>query len=689
MFAWRDNFIGYSDAAPTPTDPYWTSVSFLQNFEQDIPPSAYDLSTNNFQPMVTGVARPSTRTPFSTGGSYKFDGTTASQIIIPQSTGFSFGSGNFTVECWVYITAFPANNLDFVAVATNQTSAGQASTRLVSTNTGAVYFLCNNSTGTGWINTSTTAAGTLTVNNWFHLAGVRNGTNFTLYVNGVSRLSYTSSSVVGYRTDGNTTNIGNLPVGTGFTGANNSWVTNVRVVKGTAVYTAAFTPPTSPLTAISGTELLLTFPNQNQSNFSVPVDSSFNSYPVTNLSVVATTSRCPFSGFVGSFDFTDPSTYLDAATQTLFNYSTLDFTVEGWFQLTQTGVLQYLIDQRNGGTSTSFSPTIYVDSSNKLVYFSNGAARITGLTSLTTGVWYHVAACRASNTTRLFLNGVQQSTNYSDANTYVQTRVTIGSNGATIGNYFGGYASNVRLTRGTALYTTTFTPSTTPLTVSSSTSLFLDGTTLGLYDISSFYEKITTPNFTGSLSSATGGTAATTLVSPVRYKWGTQSVYFQRQSTTIGGFQTVYNTTALTLGTGDFTIELWFYTNSTSAQGIICKGGAASTGWILQLNGSNQLLWISGSTTLKSSTTVLAANTWNYVAITRSGTTGYMFLNGTLEGATYTDNSDYNQTNNMLIGSNRSFQSGFVGYMDDIRITKGVCRYTASFSPPSEAFPTS
>jgi len=688
MFAWRDNFISYNGpSGPTPTDPYWTSVSFLQNFEQDTPVSAYDLSTNNFQPLVTGTARPSTLTPFSSGGSYRIEGTTASQIIIPQNSAFNAASNNFTLELWVYVPSFAAGLVEMAAIATNQTSSGQATARIVATSTGAVYFLCNNASN-GWINTSTTAAGTLVVNTWYHLAGVRNGSNFTLYVNGVSRLSYTYAGVVGYLSAGNATHIGNLPVGTGFTNASNCFITNVRFVNGTAVYTAAFTPPTTPLTAITNTQLLLTFPNQNQSNFSVPADSSFNAYPVVNLSTVATTARCPFSGYVGSFDFTVTTNYLNAATQTLFNYSTLDFTVEGWFRLTQTGVVQYLIDQRNAGAATAITPTIYVDASNNLIYYSNGAVRITGATAMTTGVWYHVAVSRASNTTRLFLNGTQEGSNYSDANTYVQTRVTIGSNGATIGNYFTGYASNVRLTRGTAYYTTTFTPSTTPLTVTSNTSLFLDGTTLGLYDISSFYERITTPNYSGSLSTSTGGTASTSVVSPVQYKWGTQSVYFQRQSTTQSGFQTVYDATALTLGTGDYTIELWFYTTTTVAQSIICKG-TSSAGWILQLNGSNQLQWVSGVTTLKSSTTVLSANTWNYVAITRSGTTGYMFINGTLEGATYTDNTNYNQTNSMFIGCNRTNQAGFVGYMDDIRVTKGVCRYTASFSPPTEAFPTS
>jgi hypothetical protein len=65
-----------------------------------------------------------------------------------------------------------------------------------------------------------------------------------------------------------------------------------------------------------------------------------------------------------------------------------------------------------------------------------------------------------------------------------------------------------------------------------------------------------------------------------------------------------------------------------------------------------------------------------------------MFINGTQEGSTFTDSTNFNQTNNLLVGSD-GVNTTLQGYMDEVRLTKGVARYTASFSAPSSAFPTS
>jgi hypothetical protein len=146
----------------------------------------------------------------------------------------------------------------------------------------------------------------------------------------------------------------------------------------------------------------------------------------------------------------------------------------------------------------------------------------------------------------------------------------------------------------------------------------------------------------------------------------------------------------LTFGTSDFTIELWVYRNvSGVAHSLLCKGATTPTGWLLQINSSNQLVWTSAGTALKTSTTTIAATTWTFVTISRTGTTGYMFINGTLEGSSFTDNTNYNQTSNMYIGVDRSVLNGLNGYLDDVRITTGVCRYTATFAAPTSTFPTS
>jgi hypothetical protein len=676
MFAAVGGFRYYDIAGG---DPYWNNVSLLENFEYPSV-SAVDLSSNNFQMMITGNARPSTRSPFSAGngGSYKFDTSTASQIIFPTSTVYNAGSNNFTAECWAYIPAFPGNNTELIAIATNSATVAQATCRIVVTSGGAVYFLCNNATNS-WINTSTTAGGTIIAGLWYHYAAVRNGSNFTLYINGVSKLTYTYSGVVGYLTS-STTHLGNLPVGTGFTGASNCYITNARWVNGTAVYTSAFTPPTTPLTAIANTQMLVTFAQTGYQNNTTFVDYSINSFVPTLTNTPKYSGLSPFTNaYPGSMKFYGTS-YVTIATNAAFTYGTNDFTIETWVYFTSIGTTQYIIDQRNSGTANAVIPTLYLNSGGNLRYFVSNSDRILGAATLTTDTWYHVAVCRSGTSTKLFLNGTQDGSTYTDTSNYAASRVVIGSQGDTASNYLNGYMSSVRLTKGVALYTTTFTPSTVPLTASSSTSLLMNGIG-GFNDLSKYGQPITNPSFSGSLTS---NVAQSNSISTVQKKWGTQSSFYS-----LNGYHTVSDATSLRFGTGDFTVEGWVYRNASGvAHSIICKG-TSTTGWALTINASNQLVWTSTTTNLKTSTTTIPATTWTYFAITRSGTTGYMFINGTQEGSSYTDNTNYNQADNMLIGVDRLSSNGLTGYLDDIRITTGVCRYTASFTAPTTTFPTS
>ncbi len=92
---------------------------------------------------------------------------------------------------------------------------------------------------------------------------------------------------------------------------------------------------------------------------------------------------------------------------------------------------------------------------------------------------------------------------------------------------------------------------------------------------------------------------------------------------------------------------------------------------------------IHGAGPLVSSTTNTAASTWYHVAVTRSGTSLRMFINGILESSA-TNSSDL-----VASGLNLGLISTpylMNGYIDDFRITKGVARYTANFTPPTGTF---
>jgi hypothetical protein len=684
MFAWRDNYISYNGASG---DPYWNNVSFLQNYEYPSV-SAVDTSTNNFVPALAGTARPSSFSPFSAGngGSYRLDGTTATQFMFPNSTDYNAGTNNFTIECWVYLPAALSATTELFNIGSTQASAGQATCRLALTTARACYFLCNNAAGTGWINTGTSSVA-VAIGAWTHIAGVRNGSNFTLYINGVSRLTYTSAVSVGYLGDSCASRLGNTPSGTTFTGATNIFITNARFVNGTAVYTAGFTPSTSPLTAITNTKILVTCQNEGASLNSVFTDYSVNAATVTPSGTPTFSGLSPFTNsYPGSINLVRASTqYLTVATNAAFTYATGDFTIETWVKFTSVSITQYIIDQRNSGTATAIIPTIYVDSATNTVrYYVNGADVITGTTAVTTGTWYHVAISKSSGSTKLFINGTQEGSTYTDSNNYAASRVSIGSDGSNSGtSLLNGQITNVRLSKGFAYYTSNFTPSTTPLSSNATyTSLLLPAN--GFSDLSTNGQLVTTPSYPGTVTISTTPFMQTSVITKSNYKFGTQSSYYS-----LNGYQTIVDNTSLRLGTGDFTIEAWVYRlQSGVAHSIICKG-ATTTGWILQINSSNQLIWTSGTTVLKTSTTTISSGVWTYVTITRSGTTGYMFIDGTQEGSTYTDNTNYNQTTNMFIGCNRANTSGLYGYLDDVRITKDVARYTASFTAPTSQLPTS
>jgi len=157
-----------------------------------------------------------------------------------------------------------------------------------------------------------------------------------------------------------------------------------------------------------------------------------------------------------------------------------------------------------------------------------------------------------------------------------------------------------------------------------------------------------------------------------------------------GDWLTAIDNPQLQLGAGDFTIEGWFYlTANGTAYGIVSKG-AASTGWSVNVTSGNRIQFSYTAANLTGATTTLAATTWYYFAVVRSGSaTGNLkiYINGALEatsGGAVTDN--FNQTSILYVGASRTGTTPLNGYLEDIRITRGVARtITAS---PTAAFPT-
>jgi len=146
--------------------------------------------------------------------------------------------------------------------------------------------------------------------------------------------------------------------------------------------------------------------------------------------------------------------------------------------------------------------------------------------------------------------------------------------------------------------------------------------------------------------------------------------------------------------TGDFTLEAWIYDTSTDGYPTFCWN-SASTGVYVYLgnnatSGSNKVvrMWSNNSVTVFS--TELPQSQWYHFALVRSGTSVKVYINGTADATVRTDSGTFlfGDTSTLEIGS-QSTTYPFNGYMDDIRMTKGVARYTSNFTPPTSAHLTS
>jgi hypothetical protein len=147
-------------------------------------------------------------------------------------------------------------------------------------------------------------------------------------------------------------------------------------------------------------------------------------------------------------------------------------------------------------------------------------------------------------------------------------------------------------------------------------------------------------------------------------------------------------------GTGAFTVEAWIYLISKVQNvAVVMATGTTSftTGsYYFVVDGSNKLQFGGSGVSALQSASTISTGQWYHVAASRSGTTTRIFIDGTLEDTEASDTTSYNySTNGLLIGRNGwdgTGTQGFHGYIDEVRLTKGVARYTATFSAPTAPF---
>ena len=182
-------------------------------------------------------------------------------------------------------------------------------------------------------------------------------------------------------------------------------------------------------------------------------------------------------------------------------------------------------------------------------------------------------------------------------------------------------------------------------------------------------------------------------ISTAQSKFGGSSIAFDGT----GDYLSIPDDDAFDLGTGNFTIEGWVNYSSTGLfTTVLSKGwptGSAGGAFVVTLNAGNLLFFAesgSDSWDIALNRVIVAGlqlSTWYHIAITRSGNTFRTFNNGVVVETWTNSLGLMNNSDIVSVGATKTGSNGMNGYIDDLRITKGVARYTANFTPPTAPFP--
>lgn len=421
-----------------------------------------------------------------------FDGS-GDYLSIPNNTAVNLASGNFTIECWIYPERLGGSS-QTIFDKDGRSSVSYSSYIMYMGSTGGIRVELGNGTGTSTVPTIYGVGSPLvSPNTWTHIALVKNTGMIQLYFNGILGSNAAQGTTI---IDGGQP----LLIGDSLGGSVEwkGYISNFRMVKGVAVYTGNFTPPSAPL-LISGNSTIYasvanvntTFASANTSLLTLQdaniFDRSSNAFAITSFGNVQPTIQNPFGEtlvsnveynptiYSGSAYFDGSGDYLDIGSNAAFGFGTGNFTIEFWMYLIAapgSSSKYTLIDFRPNGSDPKH--TVYVNNSAGTLYlgFYNGTSDITSSSQpITVNNWVHCVWTKESGTRKIFVNGIQ-AYSAADSIDYLSAR-TFRLGGSIVPNeYLFGHISDLRIVKGTALYTSNFVPpqrsSTIPLPIYSS-----------------------------------------------------------------------------------------------------------------------------------------------------------------------------------------------------------------------------
>jgi len=624
-----------------------------------------DASSNQFLITRNGNATQGTFSPFSqTGWSNYFSGN---QSIYASNAAFAVGTGNFTVELFYNPTAWSGTTQRIFVI-------GVAGTDALTIQRGSGSNVVEINISASGVTNVINYTWNLNIGQWYHIALVRSGTGTNqtvLYIDGISVATGTSTASI----SATQLSVGGINWVANY--GTQGYISNVRF----SSIARTITVPTAPYTSDANTLLLTCQSNRFIDNSSTPKTLTIQNTPsVAAFSPFAPTAAYSPAVHGGSAYFDGTDDRLVGPTSTNLDLDgAINFTIEAWVYPTGYGstadMSLHIVRKFTGAGGVGYAYGILGGGANQgkiVLYGAGGSINLTSTNQIPLNAWSHISIVKNGTTFTHYLNGLSNGT------VTTATTLTASTDNLLIADYgyaekFKGYISNLRIVKGTAVYTSAFTPPTTPLTAITNTQLLLNFTDAAILDR------------TGRNVVETVADART---SSVQVKYGNGAMYFDGTGDYLAiPSNPLHNQLYAT--TRSFTIEFWIYLQAYPGASVAATvistygGGGGADGWRIETSPNspaNAIRWVSnGADTACNSTIEL--NTWIHYAFTYNGTIIKVFKNG-VAGSTATT-SWTNNTGRMFIGTaNAGLAFPITGYIDDLRITNAE-RYTANFTPPT------
>ena len=662
-----------SGAVALPSDSEFNRTSFLSHFDgtnNGVNNQFTDGSASNHTITANGNVTQGSFNPYGTNWGVDF-GAGGFGANIASNSEFAIGSSsNFTFEYFL----FWGNNTDNQVIldARPNDTNGAYSVIIVY---GASHASANkvNFILTTDPDVKAVSSSTLTIGAWNHVVCQRTSGTLEIYINGTKDSTTTSTTgsttanrfLIGanaFDPQGGSVQLNRLK--------NGNILSNIRFVNGTAVYSgSSITVPTSALTAITNTKFLALQSNRF-------VDNSTLNNTITTTSNMSVTAFGPIltssvydpavNGASAYFDGTGD--YLTVASSSDFDFGTSDFCWECWVFQTSRSAFQLIMAQDDYSSGNSISCWL-TNTGQASIYYEGGGTHFTTTATVPLNTWTHLAWVRkgtGTNEFSIYINGTAEVSG-TMTTSFDQDGIIIGQQAN--GSYdFNGYVSNIRIANGSHIYTSNFTPPTAPLTAVTNTKLLLnmaDGQAI---------DSAAQNNLTlyGNAKLSTG-----------QAKFGDTSLLLDGT----GDYAYIPETENFTFGTGDFTIEFWYYGDATQNDYLFDMRVSADNEAraSVYFNSGNRLSYYTSNTTRITSNTALSTSTWTHIALVRSSAVTRFYFNGTQDNQSFSDTLDMPSAQLVIGGKYTDDSQRVTGYFDDFRISR-MARYTSNFTAPTEQF---